>query len=39
MLEAVWIGFAFCLGLLVRLTTLPSLVGYLTDCFIIAAIS
>jgi len=39
MLEAVWIGFAFSLGLLVRLTSLPPLVGYLAAGFIIAAIS
>jgi hypothetical protein len=39
MLEAVWIGFACSLGLLVRMTSLPPLVGYLAAGFIIAAIS
>tara|TARA_R110002126_G_scaffold15185_19_gene62586 strand:+ start:2044 stop:2580 length:537 start_codon:yes stop_codon:yes gene_type:complete len=37
MLEAVWIGFAFSLGLLVRLIGLPPLIGYLAAGFVIAA--
>ncbi len=32
-LEAVWIGFAFSLGMLVRLIGLPPLVGYLAARF------
>lgn len=39
MLEAVWIGFAFSIGLLVRFIGLPSLVGYLVAGFVIASIS
>lgn len=39
MLEAVWIGFAFSLGLLIRLIGLPSLVGYLAAGFVIAAVA
>ena len=39
MFEAVWIGFAFSIGLLVRLVGLPPLVGYLTAGFVIASIS
>ena len=34
-LEAVWIGFAFSLGMLVRLIGLPPLVGYLAAGFMI----
>lgn len=34
-LEAVWIGFAFSLGMLVRLVGLPPLVGYLAAGFMI----
>lgn len=37
MLEAVWIGFAFSLGLLVRSIGLPPLVGYLLAGFVISA--
>jgi len=37
MLEAVWIGFAFCIGLLVRLIGLPPLVGYLAAGFLISS--
>ena len=37
MLEAVWIGFAFSLGLLVRAVGLPPLVGYLLAGFVISA--
>jgi predicted Kef-type K+ transport protein len=37
MLEAVWIGFAFSLGLLVRLIGLPPLIGYLLAGFVISA--
>ena len=37
MLEAVWIGFAFSLGLLVRLIGLPPLIGYLAAGFAITA--
>lgn len=37
MLEAVWIGFAFSLGLLVRIVGLPPLVGYLLAGFVISA--
>jgi len=37
MLEAVWIGMAFSLGLLMRLFGLPPLVGYLAAGFLIAA--
>ncbi|HEY9034254.1 MAG TPA: cation:proton antiporter family protein [Pseudomonadales bacterium] len=36
MLEAVWIGFAFSTGLLVRLIGLPPLVGYLAAGFAIS---
>ncbi len=39
MLEAVWIGFAFSMGLIVRLAGLPPLVGYLAAGFAIASIS
>lgn len=39
MLEAVWIGFAFSLGLLVRLAGLPPLVGYLAAGFVVASVS
>lgn len=39
MLEAVWIGFAFSIGLLVRLFGLPPLVGYLAAGFVIATVS
>ncbi len=39
MLEAVWIGIAFSIGLLVRLLGLPPLVGYLTAGFVIASVS
>ena len=39
MLEAVWIGFAFSLGLLVRLIGLPPLVGYLAAGFVVASVS
>lgn len=35
LLEAVWIGFAFSLGLLVRLIGLPPLIGYLAAGFVI----
>ncbi len=38
-LEAVWIGFAFSIGLLVRLAGLPSLVGYLAAGFAISTFS
>ncbi len=34
-LEAVWIGFAFSLGMLVRLIGLPPLIGYLAAGFLI----
>ncbi|WP_397470917.1 cation:proton antiporter [Rheinheimera sp.] len=37
MLEAVWIGFAFSLGLVVRAIGLPPLVGYLLAGFVISA--
>lgn len=37
MLEAVWIGFAFSLGLLVRAVGLPPLIGYLLAGFVISA--
>jgi len=37
LLEAVWIGFAFSLGLLVRLVGLPPLIGYLAAGFVITA--
>lgn len=37
MLEAVWIGFAFTLGLLVRTIGLPPLIGYLLAGFLISA--
>jgi predicted Kef-type K+ transport protein len=37
MLEAVWIGFAFSLGLLVRTIGLPPLIGYLVAGFLISA--
>ncbi len=37
LLEAVWIGFAFSLGLLVRLIGLPPLIGYLAAGFMITA--
>ncbi len=37
MLEAVWIGFAFIVGLFARSIGLPTLVGYLTAGFVIAA--
>ncbi|WP_244151291.1 cation:proton antiporter family protein [Rheinheimera sp. F8] len=36
-LEAVWIGFAFSLGMLVRLCGLPPLIGYLAAGFAITA--
>lgn len=39
MLEAVWIGFAFSLGLGVRLIGLPPLVGYLAAGFLISSMS
>ncbi len=39
LLEAVWIGFAFSTGLLVRLVGLPSLVGYLAAGFAISTFS
>ncbi|QBL09196.1 sodium:proton exchanger [Rheinheimera sp. D18] len=39
MLEAVWIGFAFSLGLLVRAIGLPPLIGYLIAGFVISATS
>ena len=39
MLEAVWVGFAFTMGLLVRLVGLPPLVGYLAAGFVIATVS
>ncbi len=39
MLEAVWIGFAFSIGLLVRLAGLPPLVGYLAAGFVVASVS
>ncbi|RTE86268.1 MULTISPECIES: cation:proton antiporter family protein [Gammaproteobacteria] len=39
MLEAVWIGFAFIVGLLARFVGLPSLVGYLAAGFVIAGAS
>lgn len=35
-LEAIWIGLAFCLGLIVRLIGLPPLVGYLVAGFAIS---
>lgn len=35
LIEAVWIGFAFSLGLLVRLIGLPPLIGYLAAGFVI----
>jgi predicted Kef-type K+ transport protein len=37
MLEAVWIGFAFSLGLAVRAIGLPPLIGYLLAGFVISA--
>lgn len=37
MLEAVWIGFAFIVGLFARSIGLPTLVGYLAAGFVIAA--
>lgn len=37
MLEAVWIGFAFSLGLVVRAVGLPPLIGYLLAGFVISA--
>jgi predicted Kef-type K+ transport protein len=37
MLEAVWIGFAFSLGLVVRAIGLPPLIGYLFAGFVISA--
>ncbi|WNO61280.1 cation:proton antiporter [Rheinheimera sp. MMS21-TC3] len=37
MLEAVWIGLAFTLGLLVRTIGLPPLIGYLLAGFLISA--
>ncbi|WP_337880385.1 cation:proton antiporter family protein [Rheinheimera sp.] len=37
LLEAVWIGFAFSLGLIVRLVGLPPLIGYLAAGFVITA--
>ncbi len=39
MLEAVWIGFAFSLGLAVRAIGLPPLIGYLLAGFVISATS
>lgn len=39
MLEAVWIGFAFALGMLVRTVGLPPLIGYLAAGFVISAAS
>ncbi|MEE2001358.1 cation:proton antiporter [Alkalimonas sp. MEB108] len=39
MLEAIWIGFAFSLGLLVRTIGLPPLIGYLAAGFAITAVS
>lgn len=39
MLETVWIGFAFTLGILVRLVGLPPLVGYLAAGFVISSLS
>lgn len=39
MLEAVWIGFAFSIGLIVRFIGLPPLVGYLAAGFVVASIS
>lgn len=39
MLEAVWIGFAFSMGLVVRMVGLPPLVGYLAAGFVIASLS
>ncbi|MDP3517841.1 MAG: cation:proton antiporter [Pseudohongiella sp.] len=39
MLEAVWIGFAFSIGLLVRTIGLPPLVGYLAAGFAISTYS
>src|SRR5690554_451904 len=39
MLEAVWIGFAFVVGLFSRSLGLPTLVGYLAAGFVIAAAS
>lgn len=39
MLEAIWIGFAFALGLLVRIIGLPPLVGYLGAGFLITFFS
>ena len=35
LLEAVWIGFAFSLGMMVRLIGLPPLIGYLAAGFVI----
>ncbi|MEE2025602.1 cation:proton antiporter domain-containing protein [Alkalimonas mucilaginosa] len=39
LLEAIWIGFAFSLGLLVRTIGLPPLIGYLAAGFAITAVS
>ncbi len=39
LLEAVWIGFAFSIGLLVRVVGLPPLVGYLAAGFAISTFS
>jgi predicted Kef-type K+ transport protein len=39
MLETVWIGFAFSIGLLLRFIGLPSLVGYLAAGFVISSVS
>ncbi|MDX1492368.1 MAG: cation:proton antiporter family protein [Pseudohongiellaceae bacterium] len=39
MLETIWIGFAFSLGLGVRLIGLPPLVGYLAAGFLISSLS
>ena len=39
MLEAVWIGFAFSIGLMVRFIGLPPLVGYLAAGFLVASVS
>jgi Kef-type K+ transport system membrane component KefB len=39
LLEAVWIGFAFSIGMLVRFAGLPSLVGYLAAGFAISTVS
>lgn len=37
--EAIWITFAFCLGLLVKLVGLPPLVGYLAAGFVLSGIA